>query len=143
MNDFILYLHFIASFIMLGVILVIQLVHYPSFLYVDETKFLDFEYFHSKTISYIVFPVMLLELLTCLYLFYNNFFDLIYFLILSITILIWISTLTLSMPCHVKLSKKFDAKIIKRLIKTNWPRTILWSIKSGVLLWIIISKLPI
>ena len=47
---------------MVGVIWVIQLVHYPSFHFINKKDYEQFQDFHMKRITYIVMPTMLIEL---------------------------------------------------------------------------------
>jgi hypothetical protein len=122
-----------SCFSLFGLIWTIQLVHYPSFLKIDKLEFKDFSNLHSKKISLIVVPIMLLELVSgsmLLILFPSivtgsNFLGI---------IIIWTSTLFLSMPLHRKLASGKDEALIEKLIKTNWPRTIIWTLRSFLLL---------
>ncbi len=126
-------IHTFSSFALFGLIWTVQLVHYPTFLYVSEGEFSKFEDFHKKAITLIVMPLMLLELLSAtglLYFEYNTI-HLINFVIVT---LIWMSTMFISVPLHNDLSDGKNEKSIEKLISTNWIRTILWSIKSGILL---------
>ena len=135
--DAILISHIVCCFLMTGVIWVIQLVHYPSFKYVDEKKFADFAKFHASRISWIVLPLMLVEFMSAFYLLdlhswaiYN----------LSGVVMIWLSTFFLSVPCHNKLQKGKDNSQINRLVFTNWPRTILWSMRSACFTWFLLQS---
>ena len=56
--------HLIFTAIMVGVIWLVQFVHYPSFNFIDKKFYSDFQNFHIKRISFIVIPVMLLELVS-------------------------------------------------------------------------------
>jgi len=47
---------------------------------------------------------------------------------------IWLSTFSLQVPAHDKLILKKNDLVIDRLVKTNWIRTVLWSLKLLVLL---------
>ena len=47
---------------------------------------------------------------------------------------IWFSTLLLQIPYHNKLTSKFDESVLKMLIKTNWIRTICWSLRGFIAL---------
>ena len=47
---------------------------------------------------------------------------------------IWISTLLFQITYHNKLSSKFDENVLMMLIKTNWIRTICWSIRGIIVL---------
>lgn len=128
--------HLFSCFFMTGLIWVIQIVHYPTFHFVDKSQFQVFEKFHSARISLIVIPIMLLELFTGIFLLMKSpgtFFILNSFGL----VLIWISTFFLSVPLHGKLLKNSDQGLSKslteNLIFTNWPRTILWTLRS--VLW--------
>lgn len=52
---------------------------------------------------------------------------------------IWLVTFLISMPCHKVLSEKKDKFQIERLIKTNWIRTILWTIRSVLILMLVLK----
>lgn len=125
--------HYIVSFILLGLIWTIQLVHYPSFVYVSSERFIDFEKMHTFKISLVVMPLMIIELITALSMLYLNSMNVPSMAYTAIIVFIWLSTFTFSVPCHKKLYLGKDIKIIKKLISTNWIRTILWSIKASLL----------
>ena len=72
---------------------------------------------------------MLTEAIGALYLVLNDTNTLTNFNFMLV-ILIWISTAILSVPLHNKLYGKRDLEVVHKLIKTNWPRTIMWSAKS-------------
>ena len=115
----------IISTALLVLIWIIQILHYPSFLFVDQTRFSHFEQFHTKRITYIVLPLMIAELGLVIFHFRP--------LVFGIVSLIWLSTFFLQVPCHEKLKRGFDEKVIRKLILTNWIRTLLWTIKFLVL----------
>lgn len=121
----------LISFILLGLILTVQIVHYPSFKYVKDENFLDFHAHHSKSISIIVIPLMIFELLSQFFLWYQTG-GLFWGVQATLNVLIWLSTFFLSVPIHHKLSLGRSENHIKKLVQTNWPRTIFWSLKSVV-----------
>ncbi len=57
-----------------------------------------------------------------------------------LVLLIWISTFLLSVPNHAKLAKGKDDTHINRLINTNWIRTVLWTVKAGLSLYILLTS---
>ena len=125
-----------TSLFMSGLIWLVQLVHYPAFRYVNSEKFVDFEKFHTSKISLIVVPIMIIELVSgvMLYWYYKSDF---FTLILILIALIWLVTMIFSIPSHQVLSERKCEKAINRLIITNWLRTWLWSVKSVILIvWI-------
>ena len=127
--DFLFFLNFISAFLLTGVIWTIQIVHYPSFHYIDKLSFTNFHNFHERRISIIVMPLMLIELITSIALYINNMWSIIFALNLLIVGLIWCSTFFVQVPIHNILSEKKDKNLIEKLVNTNWIRTFLWSIR--------------
>ncbi len=131
------YLQFVSSWVMFTVIWYCQILHYPTFAWVEKEAFTEFVNFHGQRISLIVIPFMFLELITASILMLYAVDK--YILIFIITLLLWLSTATLQGPTHGKLAKARDEKLIQFLVKTNWIRTLLWTTKT-ILLTIILFK---
>tara|TARA_R110001592_G_scaffold81119_1_gene241043 strand:+ start:584 stop:1033 length:450 start_codon:yes stop_codon:yes gene_type:complete len=127
-----------STLALFGLIWTIQLVHYPTFLHIAPERFLQFEAFHQRQISFVVLPLMVVELLSTLYLFFvppailPAWCATIGVLLLAI---IWTSTFLIQVPLHNVLSKGYDELTITRLVRSNWIRTIAWSLRSAVVLW--------
>ena len=127
--DFLFFLNVISAFLLTGVIWTIQIVHYPSFHYIDKLSFTNFHNFHERRISIIVMPLMLIELITSIALYIHNMWSIIFALNLLIVGLIWCSTFFVQVPIHSILSEKKYKNLIEKLVNTNWIRTFLWSIR--------------
>ena len=127
--DLLFFLNVISAFLLTGVIWTIQIVHYPSFHYIDKLSFTNFHNFHERRISIIVMPLMLIELTTSTALYINNMSSIVFALNLLIVVLIWCSTFFIQVPIHSILSQKKDKKLIEKLVNTNWIRTFLWSMR--------------
>ena len=130
-----------ASFFMTGLIWIVQLVHYPSFHYVGEDNFKAFQLHHVNSIDKIVIPVMVSELATSFGLAWADGFLSLNAIGFYLVILIWASTGLFSVPAHTKLESSKDDQAIKKLVSTNWFRTILWSLKSGLNLYLLYQLL--
>jgi hypothetical protein len=104
---------------MTGLIWLIQNVHYPTFKFISEINFKSFHAFHSKFITYIVGPIMTLELVTGLYFLKSQNFYLKAELNALGIILIWITKAFLSVPTHNQLGIEKNKKSIEFLIATN------------------------
>ena len=121
-----------ASLFLAGVIWIVQLVHYPSFHFADKNVFKEFHKHHSVRISFIVVPAMLVELSTTLVLpFIEILPKILTISSLVIVILIWLSTFLIQVPIHNKLRGGYAKKDVDRLVRSNWIRTILWSVKAA------------
>jgi len=126
-------LNLVLSFIAVGLIWTIQLVHYPSMRFIPKERFVEYHNFHSIRISFLAMPLMLTELGTSLMLFYqnyNNAIQTIFLINLVIVVLIWLSTFLIQVPLHNALSKEKQSEKLSKLICTNWIRTILWTARS-------------
>lgn len=126
-----------------GLIWIVQLVHYPGFRYVDHSQFSNFQQHHMRSISYVVVPLMLIEIGLALWLqvdFWKR--DGMYFILAANVLLaiIWMATFFVSTPIHSQLlTHGYNEKLITKLVDTNWIRTILWSIRTGLLVIIILK----
>lgn len=127
--DFLFFLNVVSAFLLTGIIWTIQIVHYPSFYYIDKQSFVNFHQFHEYRISIIVMPLMFIELISSIALYINDMSNITFALNLIIVGLIWCSTFFIQVPIHNILSQKKDNKMIKKLVNTNWIRTFLWSIR--------------
>ncbi len=114
---------------MTGAIWLVQVLIYPNFLKVAPSQFQAFHQFHSNRISWVVGPAMAIELATAVALYWQNPTLVFMFNFVSVLIL-WLLTVLVSIPIHNKLQLGFDVNLIQGLIKTNWPRTVIWSIRS-------------
>jgi hypothetical protein len=50
---------------------------------------------------------------------------------------IWLSTMLLQVPEHGRLSAGYVADAHRRLVATNWIRTVAWTLRSAILLRIL------
>lgn len=135
--DFIFLIHVLASFMMTGLIWFVQVIHYPLFAEVPAEIFQRYELNHTRLTSYVVAPLMLTELSSaCLlpFLFDQKVFFSLLLTNLLLLLGIWASTFFIQVPLHRQLSEGFSAKAIQKLVRSNWIRTVLWTLRAGILL---------
>ena len=129
-NNFVLLGHLIFTSIMTGVIWVIQIVHYPSFHFIEKELYTAFQKFHMNKISIIVIPIMLAELVTGMMLFLDKSskspFLIISFVIL---VLIWLITGVFFSKAHNELMTGYQELVVNQLVVMNWIRTLLWTLR--------------
>jgi len=107
----------------------IQIMHYPSFRYIDSTQFSEFHLHHNRTITIVVLPLMLCELLNVLWITNKSGFSPIFLLLSGIVVAVWLTTFLVSVPLHNQMAHFKNAEAIEKLISTNWIRTLLWTAK--------------
>ena len=123
-------LNLIVSLYMVGVIWTIQLVHYPSFLYVDTNSFKKFSDFHQLRMTILVAPAMILELSFSLWTYMQDM-NAVNFVIFALSLILWALTFIIFVPMHRQLLEDGkELKLITKMIKFNWVRTFFWSIKA-------------
>lgn len=127
-----------ATLTMFGVIWVMQLVHYPLFSGVGADGFVAYETAHKVRITWIVFPAMLLELTTAVALLWRRPEVVPPWMVwvgLALVGVVWLSTALVQVPLHTALSSGFDGDAHARLVATNWVRTVAWTLRAGLVLW--------
>ncbi len=125
---------------MTGLIWMVQIVHYPLFDTIGAAQFGQYHAAHTRLITYIVMPVMLLELATAFYLSYEmpailQTASFLWWLAVGALVLIWLSTFLLQIPAHNALTNGFEQSAYEKLVSTNWVRTVLWTFRSVLLFY--------
>lgn len=122
-----------------GLIWFVQVVHYPLFARVSVEHFSAYEIAHSNLTTFVVAPPMLIEAVTvALWLLHRpaQVRAVEAWVGAGLVVVIWLSTWFLQVPKHGILSARFDAQAHQFLVLSNWLRTIAWSLRSGLLLWL-------
>ena len=132
-------LNLVATLVLVGLIWVIQCLHYPMFSRIGVDEFTGYLLEHSRRITPIVAPLMILELTTSLLLalgfcpaWVPRWVAILGF---AMVLGIWGSTFLIQVPCHNKLIRGFDNQALTSLVVTNWIRTLLWTTRATVLVF--------
>lgn len=133
-------LHLASTFYMVGLIWFVQVVHYPLFAAVGEDKFVAYEDHHQRLTTWVVGPGMLIELVTGVLLALaaaDSRSATILWASMGLLAVIWLSTALIQIPYHRQLSSGFDASAHQRLVRSNWLRTVAWTVR-GVLILVLV-----
>ena len=137
MNGSVLFVvNLIATWYMVGLIWMVQIVHYKMFDRVGIEQFQQYESDHNRLITPIVGVPMLFELATAVLLLFaapGSFPRGAAIFGLALIGLIWLSTVVLQIPCHNQLLSGFDEATYRRLVNSNWIRTGLWTVRGGLM----------
>ncbi|MEM0925399.1 MAG: hypothetical protein AAGJ83_05125 [Planctomycetota bacterium] len=134
-----LLINLVSTWYLVGLIWMVQVVHYNLFDRVGESGFVRYETDHSALITPIVGPPMLIELGTAILLVVACPAGVSRFAMiagLASVILIWLSTAFIQVPCHARLSDGFNPRDYQLLVGTNWIRTILWTFRGLLMLYV-------
>ncbi len=139
-HKLLLLLHTATTLFMVGLIWTIQVVHYPLFNGVGLERFVAYAAEHNWRISIIVVPVMLAEAAVTALLFLTRPEQITWqsaLLGLILLAVAWGTTFFLSVPQHNVLMHGFEDGAYRRLVNTNWLRTLAWSAKGCLaLVWL-------
>ncbi len=142
LDQSVLLFHLAATLFMTGSIWFVQIVHYPLMDAVGPENYTEYHRRHQNLTSYVVGPVMLFELTTAIALLYLGWQSSVSNWALSNLVLlgvIWASTFLVQVPCHERLAKGFSREAHRRLVNTNWIRTVAWTSRSALLLVLFIN----
>jgi hypothetical protein len=130
--------HLASTWFLVGLVWFVQLVHYPLMDHVSPDRFVHYETVHRQNILFIVGPAMLLQLASAWWLWQSSHtYQRLWLVNLLFIGLIWLSTFLVQVPLHDELNRQFSAAAHDQLVKTNWFRTLLWSVQGVLSLWLL------
>ncbi len=135
-----------TSCFLTGLIWIVQAVHYPLMSRVGTERFTEYERLHAAWITPVVGPAMLLEAAIAGWLIVQRPPTIpawSAWLGAALVALIWAVTFLISVPCHAQLAAGFDASAHDRLVSTNWIRTIAWTARAALSVWMLWQALEL
>ena len=135
--------HAAATLFMVGVIWFVQVVHYPLMARVSASEFVAYEREHRNRTTFVVAPTMLIEAVSAALLLVvvpPGLGCILPAVGIALLALIWLSTFLVQVPLHTRLAGGFDAGLHRRLVWSNWLRTVAWT-GCGVLVLVTLRTL--
>lgn len=129
-------LQLLATAILTGVIWFVQLVQYPIFREVGPDAFQQYHKVYCERITWIVGPCMAVEVLTAL-LCWWMYPEGAHRYGLMLLAVIWISTAAVQVPIHNRLASGYCSLWGRRLVGSNWLRTLAWTARLLLLLSVV------
>ena len=125
-------IHSLVDFGMCVVLWLVQLVIYPSFLRVKTSDLLAWHKAYTFRVSFVILPLMFGQLVLAILSVLEDP-SILEWLASAFVLVCWILTFFVSVPLHRKIEQNDTTKETRqKLITTNWPRTILWSLVFGL-----------
>ncbi len=134
-SEIILLANFVAATVMTGVIWFVQWVHYPLLASVPVDRAVETAMKHQRSTGQVLAIPMAVEGFTTLGLLISRpeGVQVIWPWIGAVLLAVALgSTVILSVPLHAKMVANPTAEVGRRLVVTNWPRTIAWSSRAVV-----------
>ena len=133
-----------STFLLTGLIWMVQIVHYPLLQTVGSTHFRAYHRAHTTRISWLVGPAMTLELISALLLYQLEtppHHTIVYLAGLLLVVFLWVTTAFVQIPLHQELSIAPTNQTLERLVQTNWIRTSVWTSRSALLFGVLLTNL--
>ena len=136
---FMAYCHLVATVFLVGLIWFVQVVHYPLFDRISGDASIQYAAEHQRRTAWVVGLPMLVEGITTLWLFFDPINGRLLPLLGGLVLLkIHLSTIFLQVPLHKKLSQGYEREVVRKLVATNWVRTIGWTIRAAIAVVIVV-----
>ncbi len=135
MIDLILLANFVATCLMVGVIWFVQWVHYPMLAQIPVDRAVETANEHQRRTGQVLAIPMAVEGFTTLGLLVSRPESVQIFWPWFGAVLLAVAlggTVFVSVPLHAKMAANPTTDIGRRLVVTNWPRTIAWSLRAVV-----------
>ncbi len=133
--------HFAATWFMVGLIWVIQVVHYPLFASVGAAGFVRYEQQHTWRMGWLLALPALVEIASAALLVWFRPAGVSLGIVLvsgGLLAAVWVMTAAVQAPIHGRLSSGYDEALVRRLVTSNWWRTAGWTgrgvLAAGMLL---------
>ena len=116
---------------LLLLIWIVQVIIYPGFHRIPADDFVAYHRWYVSRISVMVLPLMTAEaVFTVTWL--ADAGSWLSVICAALVAIVWLSTMLLQVPIHNRLKSGKQEALIRRLVATNWIRTIAWSLKALV-----------
>jgi hypothetical protein len=135
--------HLVSTAFMAGVIAFVQFVHYPLMAHVGAPGYVEYQSRHATLTSGVVGIPILVEALAALWLMATRVEGRpVAILGVGLLVMVWASTAVLQVPAHTALGRGFDTGVHRRLVSTNWIRTIAWVARVPLAASLVLSAGP-
>jgi hypothetical protein len=135
-----LLVHAAATWMLVGLIWTIQLVHYPLFAAVGSDGWAVYHRQHVTSITPLVGPLMLAEAATAVWLLFQRPPTVPLWATMvgvALVLVVWLSTALWQVPLHNKLATGPDVELARQLAASNWLRTLTWSLRGLLAAWFV------
>jgi hypothetical protein len=134
-----LLVHMAVTWAMVGFIWTIQILQYPLMAEVPAEGFARFEAVHRRRVTAVIALFGPLEVVTAalVFLTVETVPRSVSFSSGAVLAVIWTSTAFFYAPLHARLSSGFDETLHRRLLRTNWLRTVAWTVRGLAVAWML------
>jgi hypothetical protein len=144
--------HLVVTLCMIGIMWFVQLVSYPFLGCIESLSpannnsifFAACERWYVRCMTMVISPPMFLELVTGWWLLWQKIPTISSWIVrlnVLLLVVIWLSSLCVQVPMHCRLAKGFDKNVYRLLVRTNWIRTAVWTVRGCLLIMVLFRLL--
>lgn len=125
----------VASAVMVGIIWFVQRVHYPLLALVGTDRAAEVALEHQRRTGQVVGLPMVVEGVSTLLLLVErpDAVSAVWPWVGAVLLAVALgSTIMLSVPRHARMATHPDDEVGRSLVRTNWPRTVAWTLRGSV-----------
>jgi len=144
--EILLLIHAVATFIVAGNMWFVQIAYYPNLAAVGRDAFVAYQKEHVRRITAVAWTMLTIELVTGAALVFVRPAAVPFSVVIvnaALILSIWWSTWFVQVPLHHHLEEGWDAAAHRRLVGTNWFRTVVYTVRGLLvvyLLWILMPR---
>ena len=122
-----------CAWFMTGLVWFVQVVHYPLFGFLGAGAAKGYSHEHQRRTGWVVAPVMLAEAVTAAGVSWVRRGDAMSLAAAVMLVVIWGSTFLVQVPLHAEFERSGELATARKLVVTNWARTVLWTLRAVLL----------
>jgi hypothetical protein len=137
-------LHFVVTCVMAGIMWFVQICYYPNLAAVGRDAFVGYQKEHIRRVTRTAWTMLFVELITAIVLVCVPHHRGVWLgLIANLALLlgIWWSTFFVQVPLHHLLEQGWDETAHARLVRTNWFRTAVYTVRGAVVIGVLWTAL--
>lgn len=138
-------LHVVVTCVMAGIMWFVQIVYYPNLAVVGRDAFVSYQREHVRRVTAVAWTMLFLELVSGVAIACLPHAGWVWVSLIANAVLllgIWCSTFFVQVPLHHTLEQGWDEAAHSRLVRTNWFRTVVYTLRSIVIIAVLWAALP-
>ncbi len=140
LSEIVLLIHAVATFVVAGNMWFVQIAYYPNLAAVGRDAFVGYQKEHIRRVTAVAWTMLTIDLVTGAALVFIPPASVPRAVVLgnaALILSIWWSTWFVQVPLHHVLEQGWDESAHRRLVATNWFRTIVYTVRGLLVVYLL------